>query len=284
MDLSCIISSGDLELYLLGMLPKDEANKIEQLALMFPEVQAELDTISAGLVDFAATADAAPSSQAKESLMGKLRELKKGEDLATPSPLRIVKSTSDSDDEKRITPLVPLNRRSGTYNFMMVAAVVLLVICLGLIPFMYSLNQRKKEEVAVLQRKVDTLSNSLSSQRQDLQVYASTLQMMQSPIFKKVPLSSMPGKPSAEAQVLWNTKTHEVYVAAMSMPQLPKGKQYQVWVIVDGKPVDAGMMQDNKTLTQQMKTFEKADAFAISVEKRGGNPTPTEVVMVGKTS
>jgi anti-sigma-K factor RskA len=31
-----------------------------------------------------------------------------------------------------------------------------------------------------------------------------------------------------------------------------------------------------------MKSFGKAQAFAISLEKAGGNPTPTTVVSLGK--
>jgi hypothetical protein len=32
---------------------------------------------------------------------------------------------------------------------------------------------------------------------------------------------------------------------------------------------------------QKMKSFGKAEAFAISLEKEGGNPTPTKVVSKG---
>jgi len=105
---------------------------------------------------------------------------------------------------------------------------------------------------------------------------------MQSADYKKIDLINIPGKASGHAQVIWNTKTHEVFVAGVSLPAPPSGKQYQLWAIVDGKPVDAGVMHEIKNVAQKMKTFDRADAFAISIEKEGGNPTPTEVYMMGK--
>jgi anti-sigma-K factor RskA len=33
---------------------------------------------------------------------------------------------------------------------------------------------------------------------------------------------------------------------------------------------------------QKMKSFGRAEFFAISLEKEGGNPTPTKVVSMGK--
>ena len=60
-------------MYVLGMLPKEEADKIEQLAKLFPDVRAELDRISESLEAFGNMATAAPSASVKDSLMGKLR-------------------------------------------------------------------------------------------------------------------------------------------------------------------------------------------------------------------
>ena len=66
------------------------------------------------------------------------------------------------------------------------------------------------------------------------------------------------------------------------MPAAPTGKQYQLWAIVDGSPVDAGMITTDKGSysIQKMKSFGKADAFAITLEKTGGSPTPTMSEMV----
>jgi anti-sigma-K factor RskA len=56
----------------------------------------------------------------------------------------------------------------------------------------------------------------------------------------------------------------------------PAGKQYQLWAIVDGKPVDAGMIDLNQPIVfQQMKTINSAQAFAVTIENVGGSATPS---------
>jgi anti-sigma-K factor RskA len=75
--------------------------------------------------------------------------------------------------------------------------------------------------------------------------------------------------------------TGEVYVDPTNLPDPAAGKQYQLWAIVDGKPVDAGMISTQKGVykIQKMKSFGKAQAFAITLENEGGSPTPTMAEM-----
>ncbi len=77
--------------------------------------------------------------------------------------------------------------------------------------------------------------------------------------------------------VYWNKASKEVFIEIKNLPVPEAGKQYQLWAIVNGKPVDAGMI----TLTQgdsslhKMKNFDAVQAFAITLEKEGGSPSPT---------
>jgi hypothetical protein len=50
------------------------------------------------------------------------------------------------------------------------------------------------------------------------------------------------------------------------LPAPALGKQYQLWAIVDGKPVDAGIISLQKEIykIQKMKSFGSAQAFAIT--------------------
>ncbi|RYZ48010.1 MAG: anti-sigma factor, partial [Chitinophagaceae bacterium] len=60
MDISCIILSGDLELYVMGLLPEEDARKMEQLLLLFPELKEEADRISETLEALAMQSTVAP--------------------------------------------------------------------------------------------------------------------------------------------------------------------------------------------------------------------------------
>ena len=74
MDISCIISSGDLELYVLGMLSEEDNLKVAQLAQLFPEIKAEIEAIENSLLQVSDETDA-PSLSVKDDLFAKPREL-----------------------------------------------------------------------------------------------------------------------------------------------------------------------------------------------------------------
>jgi anti-sigma-K factor RskA len=63
------------------------------------------------------------------------------------------------------------------------------------------------------------------------------------------------------------------------IPTPPEDKQYQLWAIVNGKPVDAGIFDlaanTNTAVLQKMKPIADAQAFAITLEKKGGTHVPT---------
>jgi anti-sigma-K factor RskA len=281
-DLSCIISSGDLELYILGMLPGEEANKITQLAILFPEVQEELNRISESLEALGSVSAATPSAWVKDNIMGKLAEIKKEEQKVVPFGSNTLRKIENEEPPKK-TPVIELPQANKS-SWLLAASFIGLIFSLGALFYFISQNNRNQTELASLKQQADTLRQNAALQQQQILAYSATMQMLHSDNYKKIELTNVPGKPSAMAQVMWDTKTKEVYVADVSLPQTPSDKQYQLWAIVDGKPVDAGILSDVKNMAQKMKVFEKADAFAITLEKKGGSPTPTmeEMYVMGK--
>ena len=60
------------------------------------------------------------------------------------------------------------------------------------------------------------------------------------------------------------------------MKELARENQYQLWAIIDGKPVDAGVFDGNFSGLHKMKEIAKgAVLFAVTVEPRGGKAAPT---------
>ncbi|HEY4654886.1 MAG TPA: anti-sigma factor, partial [Cyclobacteriaceae bacterium] len=54
-----------------------------------------------------------------------------------------------------------------------------------------------------------------------------------------------------------------------------ENSQYQLWGIVDGKPVDAGVFDSDADGLIPMQRIRGASAFAVTIEPRGGNQQPT---------
>ena len=70
----------------------------------------------------------------------------------------------------------------------------------------------------------------------------------------------------------WCQNNKEVRVSPGNLPKPPQGMQYQLWAMVDGKPVSAGLF--NMHELQQMNITPRADAFGVTLEKEGGADQP----------
>ena len=284
MDLSCIISSGDLELYVMGMLPPDEAGKMEQLIALFPELKEEADRISMALEAAANQSGLAPGASVKAKLFSQIKELKENEH----------KDISNTDEHAQELPAKPATVSTGKVvvmkqdnkRWMMAASMTGLVIFMGLAIYLYTRTQQQNNEMVRMQNNLDSANYNMQQLQQENLASGQLLRIMQDDNFKPVNLEEVPGKPDATVQVYWNTETKEVYLVDISLPQAPAGKQYQFWAIVDGQPVDGGLLDNVKQYAQKMATFPKADAFAITLENEGGSPTPTldQMYVMGKPS
>jgi anti-sigma-K factor RskA len=82
----------------------------------------------------------------------------------------------------------------------------------------------------------------------------------------------------AYAIVYWDTvsTSKDVYLMVNNLPQPTSGKQYQLWALLNGEPIDLGMIEvSQKRLLYRMKNLQNAEAFAITLEPKGGSQRPT---------
>jgi hypothetical protein len=161
------------------------------------------------------------------------------------------------------------------------AASVILLLGSVLLNLNYQ-NRLEKSTAALTETKQELIAanDKLNGMNADMSV-------IQNKYSKAVSLEGLPAAPDAAAKIFWMKNTGEVYIDPSNLPEAPAGKQYQLWGIVDGKPVDGGMIHLKSGETYQilkMKSFGKADAFAITLEKEGGSPTPdlTQLYVMGK--
>jgi anti-sigma-K factor RskA len=264
LEIQNIISSGLLELYATGLTSVTESKQVETWAKQYPEVAAELKAIQFGLEEYAQNNAVAPGKEVKEKLFAKINAV---ENFSTITA-----------DRNAVTPakIVPLKN----YWKWAAAASVTLLIGSAIITAQYY----KKYNAATADLK--QTQQLLAQEQQRANDIKSDLQVVQNPYSVPVALKGTATAPDATAKIFWLTNTGEVMIDASNLPDAPAGKQYQFWAIVDGVPVNGGLIITNdkgkKIRMQKMKSFGKAQAFAISLEKEGGNPTPTAVVSMGK--
>jgi len=256
-----IISSGLLELYALGLASPEEAVEVEQALSLYPEVKQELNSIELSLESYASAHAIEPSSSVKDNIFA---QLSTGDDkvVAFSSNRNFTPEQSTTDQKIYRIP-----------SFFKLAAAAMLILLIGSIILNYSYYNKYKNangDLLVAQEQIRQNQDANLTMKNELNVVSDKNA-------RPVVLNGTPHAPDALAKIYWMKNTGEVYVDATNLPGVPEGKQYQLWAIVDGKPVDAGMITTEKGIyhIQKMKAFGNAQAFAITLEKAGGSPAPT---------
>jgi anti-sigma-K factor RskA len=253
-----IISSGLLELYTSGIASEAEKKQVEAWINQFPEVATELKNIELSLECYAIANAILPHSDVKQKLLLKM-------DAGATASVKTIAAKP-----------VSLN----FWKWVAAASVVLLIGSTILSFTLYNKFKTAQNKLKATEEQLTAATQQSENLRQDIGV-------VQNKYSLPVALKGMPQMPDAVAKIFWLTNTGEVMIDASNLPDVPIGMQYQFWAIVDGQPIDGGLIITNdkgkKIHLQKMKTFGKAEAFAISLEKEGGNPIPTKVVSLGKT-
>jgi anti-sigma-K factor RskA len=253
------ISSGILEQYVLGMATAEEIQQVEQMVFIYPEVQKEIDAIRLSLEGYAASFAVKPD----ESLKEKIRQ------TYLKASSNSVSNLPQGDGE--IKTEGPVRQMRSYFKYAAAAVVALLLGSAVLNYVLYNKYNTASEELAKNKTELDNQIAVNTQIRNELKIISDKYSFA-------VSLSGTEKFPEAAAKVYYVKNTGDVYLDPSYLPQAPADKQYQLWAIVDGVPQDAGVITKNdKTIRiQKMKSFGniKVNAFAITLEKEGGNPTP----------
>jgi anti-sigma-K factor RskA len=279
-DIQQYISSGIIEAYVLGMASDEEARELELLSAQYPEIMEALSSSQEDMENYANLLAIEPPSGMKEQIWATL-ETETNPAFIAEQPLQAATTSNvrqlDSRDRN--------SAGSGFRRMMAVAAVLVILFSVGANLVLWNRAQSTGQEMASLKSDQQKMLASNQAYQQQLEQYNHNMKMMLNPDMKSMVLAGIGNHAGTNAMLLWDTKSKEVYLSLKDMPPPPSGKQYQLWAIVDGKPVDAGVYALNsKDAMQRMSVIPNAQMFAITIEKAGGSPTPTmdQMVVAGK--
>ncbi len=92
------------------------------------------------------------------------------------------------------------------------------------------------------------------------------------------PLAGTPTAARAGGWIVWSPSRHAGFIVVHYLPMLPPGRQYQLWAIAGGNPAPAGLFDVDEVGHAALivsATVEQPDRFAVTIEPRGGRPSPT---------
>lgn len=258
MDLQSFIQSGLLEAYVLGQCTAEERLLVENMAAEHPSVQSELTAIEQALETYAQAHAVPPPPELKGRIMDEIN-----------------RQANTAMNEKPATPS-PAAPSRLVYQIL-VAGLALLAAYL----FYTQRADRAAKDSA--QQEVVALQNQLNDCGKKADQQEAIAKLLRDRDTKPVNVTDAK---AMSAYVYYNTLRHETVLDLSGVTVPDAGKYYQLWAIVDGKPVSMGMIDLKASGGWQVVPYvENAQAFAISAENSpNGNPTPTIVVGIGKVS
>jgi anti-sigma-K factor RskA len=286
LDIQEYIASGVLELYATGLLTPPEKAEVERLAALHPEVKAELNAISDTLDNYAQLHAVEPPAYLKAKI---LRDM---EVHALPFNTMLASATDHNFKSVSFNPdpvhpgldFQPQERANTSWWAM--AATVLLLISTGLNFYFYQNWQSTEKQYQVAVATQNQYARQIQQVNQKYQLTAAELAVITHNRTQKVNLKGVTKAPASAVVVYWNTKTKDVFVRVDDLPKPPADRQYQLWALENGKPINAGMLQNgpDSATVQHMKAINQAQAFAITLEPKGGslNPTMEEMYVMGQ--
>jgi len=268
-DIKAYIQSGIIESYVLGLTSAEESAEVESLQLQFPEVWEAISEFSQLLENKAFENAITPPENVKAKIMAAIKDEKSQAPVITLA----------SDTHKHVSANV-----FNLWRMVAAASVILFMVSAALNFYLYNRYSQKNEAYQALLTERNTLQANNQIFQTHLSEWQKAAEVMTDPAMAVIKMPGTPGKENHLATVYWNTKNKDVYVMPNRLPQPVKGKQFQLWALVDGKPVDAGVLDPACEGVCKMKNIPKAQAFAITLEKAGGSPTPTmeQMYVLGK--
>ena len=252
MNVQEYISSGIVESYVLGMASQEEQAEFEGMCRQYPEVLQARTDFELAMEQQAMLNAIPPPAALKQQIM----------DIVLSAEAKVIPIGVDVPESKT--------------NWFKYAAAACAVLLLGSLYWNYSQHTETKkvrQEYAQLQKSYDTTVAALDDMKKDIDMLTNNNTV------KMAAMKGLEPSPASYATVYWDSTSKDVYLLVNNLPKPPSEKQYQLWALLDGKPIDVGMIDNDffigqKKLLLRMKNVSKAQAFAITLEEKGGSPTP----------
>ena len=261
MDIQAYISSGILETYLLGGCTLSEIQEVERIAAEYPVVRAELDKIELGMEGVAKKFAVKPSDQLRKKIIDAVES--EAQEHAKPPRNHGAKEP----------------QKSSPWNLGMGLAAAIGMLLAG---YFYMQSSDAQSQLQAKQTELKECSDKFA-RAQSVERQIALINSTQTKRFDIAPIAE--GSAPRSASVYSNTAEGNCLVSVAGMDTAPAGKSFQLWALVDGKPVSLGVIDTDtdKNTFREIACTSSAQAYAISLEPKGGSATPTEVIMISKT-
>ncbi|MEY2917820.1 MAG: hypothetical protein RIS73_1534 [Bacteroidota bacterium] len=242
MDINNYISSGIIEMYVTGLCSADESTELELLRTQYPQLNDAVIQFEIEFEKNALNTATITGNQLDNKILARIQQLQTPVALLQPKV-------------KRLNWLKPL-----------AAAAVLLFIVSSI--FNYKLFKKNKEQEVALN----------SSNPQPAFLPEADYNILKDPTITPVAMYGVAPHNICRCTLFWDKKTGKVYMMIHHLVPSTNEKKYQLWAMVNDKPVNVGMVNDGirDRFIELQNVPEAATAFSVTLENATGSATPTD--------
>jgi len=251
--------------YVLHSLDAEGCRKFEQMLEHASEEEQKLfESLASAANQLAFTVEPAkPTDSVKKRLIAEITSQKEKQEIESVSDKMGASESGVSETE---------DTEFNWQAFAISVSFALLIVSLSLVFYAFNL----RSQVSHQKTQIVQLKNELQKKEE-------LLSMLGSRDVDMVIMSGMEVNPNGYGKIIWDPKKQQALLQVSNLPPTPKDKNYQLWIINDNKPVSAGVFATNDKGVNffkidkmvQANEQQSANAFAITLERKGGAQQPT---------
>jgi anti-sigma-K factor RskA len=271
-DIQAYISSGKLELFVLGELSEREREEVINLAKQYPEIQLELDQIEEAFFQFDNQTGVNPSSSIKKKIFESL-------DKGMGESPAVVPLPKEEEVHVKTVSIQPWKA------YFAAASIVAVLASAAAVYFALQYNNLDQRFTALLQEQT-MLAEELDQYKVNFEQADTQLETLLAGNYKRIPMKGegFEMQKDAAVDVWWDKGSASVFVSVNNLSGLEEQFDYQLWAIGEQGPIGIGLVNAGQKFSlQQMQAVASAGAFAITIEPKGGSESPTleKLVVLG---
>ena len=247
MDINQYISSGIIEMYVMGLCSDEEKAALEVMRPQYAELDTAISAFEKTFEKNLLQNVTMPGGEIDAKILSSFNSLQTPViDIATSINLQ------------------PKIRKINWYKLMAAASVILLVVS-GF--FNYSFYKKMNSQELALNQK--GLYSPLP---------LSDYEVLKQPNITPIAMYGVDPYIKCRCTMFWDKNSGKVYVMIHHLIPSSSGTNYQLWAMVNKKPVSVGIMDDSirDRFIEMQNMPGGATDFIVTLEKKGGGSSPSE--------
>ena len=251
MDINSYIASGIIEMYVMDLCTPEEKQEMDLLRKQHPELNEAVIQFEKSLENNLLANATLPGDETDKKILESLHSL------------QITNGDKDIQQGK-----------VKKMNWLKLVAAASVLLLLASAVFNYILLNKVNEEQALIGKEKQS------------PLPLSDYKILQQPTITPVAMYGVAPHSICRCTMFWDKKTGKAYIMIHHLPLSSGNENYQLWAMVDGKPVSIGIINDKirDRFIEVQNVPQDAIAFTVTLEKTGGASVPTveETYLSGK--